>query len=202
MQTNIFIKLAIFSLDEDGLNIFLSNGNMPEIGLEKCKGLDSAAKLLLKKVTGIDNGLYYQEQLYTFFDKVKNQRIIDVVYFILIPFYMVKKYLKQNWYLVDNKLPISKYNQNIVKYSLQRLRWKVDYTNVVYSLLPEEFSFFKLQSTYEAILGRTLDKRNFRKKIMSLNLLKSTGIKKQSGKARPAYLYRFKDRELKYVKIL
>ncbi|MBI3955157.1 NUDIX hydrolase, partial [Candidatus Gottesmanbacteria bacterium] len=167
-----------------------------------CKGLDLAAKLLLKKVTGIDNGLYYQEQLYTFFDNAKNQRIIDVVYFILIPIYTVKKYLKQNWYPVDGKLPISKYNQNIVNYSLQRLRWKVDYTNVVYSLLPEEFSFFKLQSTYEAILGRTLDKRNFRKKIMSLNLLKPTGIKKQSGKARPAYLYRFKDRELKYVKII
>lgn len=202
MQTKIFIKLAVFSLDEDGLKIFLSNGNMPEIGLEKSKGLDSAAKLLLKKVTGIDYGFYYQEQLYTFFDKAKDRKIIDVVYFILIPIYTVKKYLKHNWYPVDGKLPISKYNQNIVNYSLQRLRWKVDYTNVVYSLLPEEFSFSKLQSAYEAILGRSLDKRNFRKKIMSLNLLKSTGIKKQSGKARPAYLYRFKDRGLKYVKIL
>lgn len=202
MQTKIFIKLAVFSLDEEGLKIFLSNGNLPEIDSEKSTGLDSAAKTLLKKVTGIDNRLHYQEQLYTFFDKSKDQRIIDVVYFILIPFYMVKKYLKQNWYCADGKLPISKYNQKIVNYSLQRLRWKVEYTNVVYSLLPEEFSFSKLQSAYEGILGRSLDKRNFRKKIMSLKLLKSTGMKKKSGKTRPASLYRFKDRGLKYVKIL
>ncbi len=202
MQTKIFIKLAVFSLDEEELKIFLSNGNLPEIDSEKSTGLDSAAKTLLKKVAGIDSSFHYQEQLYTFFDRSKDQRIIDVVYFILIPFYMVKKYLKQNWYCADDKLPISKYNQKIVNYSLQRLRWKVEYTNVVYSLLPEEFSFSRLQSAYEAILGRNLDKRNFRKKIMSLNLLKSTGRKNSFGQARPAELFSFRKRDLTYVKVI
>src|SRR3989338_1166573 len=202
MQTQISIKLAVFGLDDEGLKIFLSNGILPQVDLEESADLDSAAGILLEKVTGLDNCFHYQEQLYTFFDKTKDRRIIDVVYFILIPIYIVKKYLIKNWYLADDKLLISKYNQKIVNYALQRLRWKVEYTNVVYSLLPKEFSFSELQSAYKTVLIRSLDKRNFRKKIMSLNLLKSTGIKKQSGKARPAYLYRFKDRGLKYVKIL
>lgn len=202
MQTKIIIKLAVFGLDDDGLKIFLSNGILPQVNLEENADLDSAAGILLEKVTGLDDCFHYQEQLYTFFDKTKDQRIIDVVYLILIPIYIVKMYLIENWYLTDNILPISKYNQKIVNYALQRLRWKVEYTNVVYSLLPGEFSFSKLQSAYEDVLGRSLDKRNFRKKIMNLNLLKSTGMKKKSGNARPAFLYRFKDRELKYVKIL
>ncbi|OGG22023.1 hypothetical protein A3D03_00465 [Candidatus Gottesmanbacteria bacterium RIFCSPHIGHO2_02_FULL_40_13] len=202
MQTQISIKLAVFGLDDEGLKIFLSNGILPQVDLEESADLDSAAGILLEKVTGLDNCFHYQEQLYTFFDKTKDRRIIDVVYFILIPIYIVKKYLIKNWYLADDKLLISKYNQKIVNYALQRLRWKVEYTNVVYSLLPKEFSFSELQSAYEAVLGRSLDKRNFRKKIMNLNLLKSTGRKMSLGQARPAELFSFRKRELTHVKVI
>ena len=59
-----------------------------------------------------------------------------------------------------------------------------------------------LREIYEAILGRGLDKRNFRKKILSLGLLKSTGKKRAEGAHRPAELYRFRRRELSYIDVL
>ena len=85
---------------------------------------------------------------------------------------------------------------------MQRLRWKIEYTNIVYSLLPKEFTFGELQKVYEAILGRTMDKRNFRKKILSLGILTDTGKKKTQGRSRPAEVYRFKSREMTYVEVL
>ena len=83
-----------------------------------------------------------------------------------------------------------------------RLNAKLEYTNIVYSLLPDEFTLGEMQKCYETILRRPLDKRNFRKKIKSLNLVIATG-RKRAGKAhRPAMLYRFRNRQYQIVQIL
>ena len=83
----------------------------------------------------------------------------------------------------------------MIDYALRRLQAKLDYSNVAYSLLPEEFSLSELQGTYEAILGRRLDKRNFRKRILSLEIVEATGRVTSVGRHRPAQLYRFRERK-------
>jgi 8-oxo-dGTP diphosphatase len=90
----------------------------------------------------------------------------------------------------------------MLQYALQRLRWKLEYTNIVYSLLPRDFTLTELQRVYETILDRPLDKRNFRKKMMSLGMLQATPRMAKIGAHRPARLYRFRRRMPMIIEVL
>ena len=100
------------------------------------------------------------------------------------------------FFAVDNLPSLAYDHQDIIDYALTRLRHKITYTNAMYALLPHDFTFLELQTAYEAILGKTLDKRNFRKKFMSLELIKETGEMRRDGPHRPAKLYSFKQNKL------
>jgi 8-oxo-dGTP diphosphatase len=91
--------------------------------------------------------------------------------------------------------PLAFRNDEVIDYALQRLKAKLEYSNVAYALLPEEFTFSQLQGTYEAILGRPLDKRNFRKRVTSVGLIEPTGRQSSAGRHRPAQMYRFRERK-------
>lgn len=190
MTTNVSIKLVLFSIKTNGLSIFLSNKKLPTVRLENSANFDSAVKTLFESSIKKSIDEHYFEQLYT----ISNNDQIIIVYYMLVD-------------TIENNgrqkiQEISKENEDfeIISYALQRLRWKIEYTNVVYSLLTPEFTLGELQKTYEAILDKTLDKRNFRKKILSLGFLNPT-TKKKTGPARPAQLYRFKERKPTFVKI-
>jgi 8-oxo-dGTP diphosphatase len=88
-----------------------------------------------------------------------------------------------------------------VRVTVARLRAKLQYTNLVYTLLPSSFTLSELQAVYEAILARRLDRRNFRKKILSTTLLAPLG-RQRRGAHRPATLYRFRRRRPMTVAIL
>ena len=79
----------------------------------------------------------------------------------------------------------------IVDYAHNRLKAKLTYTNAIYGLLPTQFTLPRLQAAYEAVLGRALDKRNFRKKFLSLELIEETDELLKEGAHRPARLYKF-----------
>ena len=83
----------------------------------------------------------------------------------------------------------------MLDYALERLRNKLEYTNVAYSLLPSRFTLSQLQGVYESITGHSLDKRNFRKRMLSLGIIEATGERKAEKAGRPAQLYRFSSRE-------
>jgi len=85
-------------------------------------------------------------------------------------------------------------NNGVIDYALQRLRAKLDYSNVAYSLLPPYFTLSQLQRVHEAILSRPLDKRNFRKRMLSLGIIEPTGRTATEGAHRPAQLYAFRER--------
>ena len=90
-------------------------------------------------------------------------------------------------------------HEDILEYALMRIRNKIQYTNAVWSILPENFTLGEIQNVYEIIWGRKTDKRNFRKKILSLGLLKPAGKMKKGFRQRPAKLYAFKTK--KYVEL-
>jgi len=142
------------------------------------ESLDEAAIRVLKEKTGIGN--VYMEQLYTFG--------------------AVNKDIK--WMPMED-IPSLAYDHNdIAKLVLSRLKSKLAYTNIVYSLLPKNFTLSRLQEVYEIILGKKLDKRNFRKKIMTLKLFEKTNFYATDGAHRPAALYEFKERKPKIIEIL
>jgi len=171
------------------------------------ESLDGAAKRHLKDKTSISG--IYMEQLYTFGDPSRDPdgHIISTSYMALIPADKVKLKTSKEYEAIEwkplHKLPKLAYDhKEVIKYGVQRLRWKLEYTNAVYSLLPDEFTLSELQDMYEIILDRELDKRNFRKKILSLKMLKKLGKKRKGEANRPAELFSFKDKKFKIVEVL
>lgn len=161
----------------------------------------AALERIIQAKTGvtIDTDLRYVEQLYTFDTIARDPRghAVSVTYMGCgrditisdddtdIAFYPVAE------------LPDLAYDhKNIIVYAHERLIAKLSYTNAAFALLPPTFTFAELQSAYEAVFGHELDKRNFRKKFLSLNLIHETTEMKRTGAHRPARLYEFNTQTL------
>ena len=171
------------------------------------ESVDAAAKRVLSDKTGVGN--VYLEQLYTFgrVDRDPFGRVVSVAYFALIPGAGLKlkttdEYADVKWFPAADLPRLAYDHKEIIGCAVRRLRAKLEYTNIVYGLLPEECTLSDLQEIYEVILGRKLDKRNFRKKIISLGLVAKTGRKTAGEPNRPAVLYRFKKRSPRNMEIL
>lgn len=160
-----------------------------------------AADRILREETGVTG--VYLEQLMTFDDVERDPfgRVVSVAWFALIPdadreLKTSSKYDGVEWRPVKKAKGLAYDHDSILKVAVERLRAKLGYTNIAWSLLPSAFTLTELQVVCEVILGKGLDKRNFRKKILSTGLLRSTGRKRAVGAHRPAELYRFKTRDL------
>ena len=170
------------------------------------ESLDAAARRELYEKTGVRD--LYLEQLYTFgeVNRDPTAHTVAVSYFALVPpgghaLTRGEKYLDIAWVPVL-ALPALAYDHNAVAaYALRRLQAKLSYTNIVYSLLPDEFTLSELQAIYEVILDRELDRRNFRRKILTLGLLKPLQ-KTRRGAHRPAALFAFTHRRPMNVEVL
>ena len=156
--------------------------------------LDKAALRELREETGVAD--VYLEQLYSFGDVGRDPRgrVITVAYFALIsadrPLQAGTDAAEAEWWAMD-QLPTPAFDHaRILNYALERLRNKLEYTTVGFQLLPEKFTLTELQEVYEAILGKQLDKRNFRRKLSLLKILKPLPEYRRGGQ-RPAQLYRF-----------
>lgn len=95
------------------------------------------------------------------------------------------------FFAVDQLPEVAYDHAEIITMARQRLIAKLAYTNIAKALLPAEFTLTELQQVYEAVHGDVIDKRNFRKKILSLESLEATGGVRASGRHRPAKLYAF-----------
>lgn len=205
-SSKLKIKIVAFTVDEEGLKLFLKQVNSDEFflpwgRLEEGDPLEVTVRRVIKENLGFSPKDEYIEQLYTFSKIRDSNTYIDIVYYILIPYQRVVKDRLNEFLDVREALLKTEEDKKIIRYALQRLAWKLEYTNVVYSLIPAEFTLSELQTTYEAIFGKKLDKRNFRKKIMSLKLLKNTGKKRRGEVARPATLYCFRQKTPVIVKV-
>lgn len=177
-------------------------GGLVQLG----ESLDEAARRELYEKTGVQD--LYLEQLYTFGDARRDPlaHTVAVAYFALVPSFAHalrsgEKYADVGWFPVRT-LPQLAYDHNaIAAYALQRLQGKLGYTNIVYSLLPREFTLAEIQAIYEVILDQQLDRRNFRRKILALGLLKPLP-KTRRGAHRPATLYTFTRRSPMNVEVL
>ncbi len=156
---------------------------------------------VVKRKAGIDldNDLAYIEQLYTFDTIARDPRghAVSVTY-LGCGRNVVPKSAEQvsAFYPVD-KLPSLAYDHaEIIRYARDRLAAKLTYTNAVSGLLDKKFTLSGLQSAYEAVMGRVLDKRNFRKKFLSLGLIHETPDMWREGAHRPAKLYAFNNESL------
>lgn len=160
--------------------------------------LDDAALRILKEKTNVQN--IYLEQLYTFGDPLRhpNSRVITCAYFALIRSDDIVLSFEENteitevkWHSVDNLPALAFDHKEIIEYSLKRTRERLEFCPIAFQLLPQKFTLTELQKAYELILMKKLDKRNFRKKFLSLAILKELDEYTKSGSKRPARLYSF-----------
>lgn len=206
----VTVDVLIFTVDKNELKLILvKRGIEPFKGMwaipggfvKELESLEAAAKREMTEETGVKD--VYLEQLYTFGDLKRDPRgrVITVSYIALVPSEELKP--KSDTDVSDAKwFPVSKLpglafdHKKIIDYALWRLKLKIEYSNLAHSLLPDHFRLSELQKVYEIILGKPIDKRNFRKRVFTLDLLKETGKKEVEGAHRPAMLYQFKTKEL------
>lgn len=199
----VTVDIVIFTIQAGVLKVLLVKRRIPPFPgqfaipggfvLEN-EDLDQAALRELREETGVSD--VYLEQLYSFGkpDRDPRGRVVTVAYFALIS---ADRKLKAGsdaaeaaWYSTNDLPPLAFDHSEILEYALERLRNKLEYTTVGFQLLPEKFTLTQLQEVYEAILGKKLDKRNFRRKMSVLKILKP--LKEyQRGGQRPAQLHRF-----------
>ncbi|MBL0912815.1 MAG: NUDIX hydrolase [Bacteroidia bacterium] len=157
---------------------------------------EAAAKRILLEKAGIRN--VFIEQLYTFseIDRDPRERIVSVAYFALVSttqFRLIagRDTIQAGWHPISALPQLGFDHRNIVSLAVDRLRGKVRYQPVGFELLDEKFTLSQLQALYEAILQNPVDKRNFRKKLLGMGLLKQLDEKEQNVPRKAAFYYSF-----------
>ena len=199
------VDCVVFGFDEGELKLLLI-----QRGLEPFKGrwalpggfvrvdetLDSAARRELHEEAGLTN--IFLEQLYTFgeLDRDPRERVVSVAYYALVKLSeheakAATDAANARWFAVSKVPKLAFDHAGILSTALARLKGKVRYQPIGFELLPPKFTLSQLQHLYEAVLATKLDKRNFRKKVLGFGLLVPLKETFQSGRHRPAQLFRF-----------
>ncbi len=201
----VAVDCVVFGYDEGELQLLLiQRGIEPFEGkwalpggfVRKDESLEEAALRELQEETGVTK--LYLEQLYSFgaIDRDPRQRVISVAYFALVKLsdYSVKGASDAKdaaWFSVSDLPDLAFDHNEIAATALERLKGKIRYQPVGFELLPEKFTLTQLQRLYETILERTLDKRNFRKKIQKMDILMDLEEVQQDVAHRAARLFSF-----------
>lgn len=214
-STAVAVDSVLFTIEDGKLKVLLIKRNsQPYKGALALPGgfvlngetTRQASLRVLEEKTGLKDHLYI-EQLYTF-DELRRDprgRIVSVAYMGLAERGNLKFSLEGRAQTPTlhstgalNKLAFD--HAHIIQYAVRRLRAKLEYTNVAFSLLSRQFTLNQLQKTYEVVLDRKLDKRNFRKKFLSLGLIRPTKKMFSGARQRPARLYEPASRNLAELK--
>jgi 8-oxo-dGTP diphosphatase len=209
------VDIVLFTIYKEQLCIVLVPGRnewaegkltLPGWIIGRGETLEEAADRILYRDTNISK--VYKEQLYTFSAHGRDTRwdVISCVYYTLVD---TSQFLSQIDLTRVSLIPVGQISKDntaydhaeIIAYAKKRLEWKMEYTDVVKNILPEEFTFTRLQKMYEIVFGKMFDKRNFRKKIQWLDMITESGWVDRSGSKRPAKLYRFTTEGLNMMEV-
>ena len=205
-RPSVTVDLVIFALQNRELHVLLVRRKrwpyegrwaLPGGFVNIDESLEQAARRELEEETGVRD--IYLEQLYTFGEPQRDPRtrVISVAYIALVSadtqsLRISEESIDVRWFSVRRLPgPLAFDHDAILAAGLDRLRSKLEYTTLAFQLLPEVFSILELKGIYEQILGESLDKGNFYRKIKDANVLEDTGMRRE-GRGRPTTLYRFR----------
>ena len=208
-KLGLSVDCVVFGLDQDELKVLLiERGEEPYKGYSALPGnlvhpdedMDESAVRVLKELTGLED--IYLDQVRAF-GKVNRHpagRVVTMSYYALIK---ITEYDLQpqsgfaklaEWKSFKEIEELAFDHYEILQACYQRLQHKVLHEPIGFNLLPEKFTLTHLQFLYQAILDKELDKRNFRKKILGMNLLVDLKEQQQNVSHRPAKLYSFDEK--------
>lgn len=196
---------VIFGFDEGSLKLLVFNrrveplrGELSLIGsfVKLDEDVQDAAKRVLKETTGLDVVFMEELKSYGKAERDPGYRCISIAHYALIRIgeYDKEELVKQHgahWYDIDEVPSLVLDHNQMVKDALERIKRKARYKPIGFELLPEKFNIPQLQRLYEAVYREKLDARNFRKKVLSLNVLIKLDEKDKTTSKRGAYLYKF-----------
>lgn len=188
---------------------FSNSRSMPGGLIDPKETAEEAAKRLVRTKGLLDAREIYIEQLYTFSELKRDPRgrVVAVAYLALTPWEKLstKERLDTSdawWSPVSEVRGLAYDHDQMLVVAIDRLRSRITYTTLIGKLMPKEFTLTELEHAYESILHSSLDKRNFRKKILKLHFIAPLPHKRTGGAFRPAQLYRFSSDKVKEVEVL
>jgi 8-oxo-dGTP diphosphatase len=202
---------AVFGLDENDLKVLLIQRDiapyegkwaLPGGFIKVGESVDNCARRELDEETGLKN--IFLEQLYSFGAPERDPRehVVTVAYYALVN--LIEHAPKAAtdarnaaWFSLNDLPTLAFDHDKILSCGLERLKGKVRYQPIGFELLPEKFTLTQLQRLYEIILETTIDKRNFRKKVIKLGILIETDEVEQDVSHRAARLYQFDPKHYK-----
>jgi 8-oxo-dGTP diphosphatase len=172
--------------------------------VELDESLEDAAKRELEEETGVKDIFLKKLEAYGDVKRDPRGRIVTIPFLSLIDGEKVKLHSTSDaelarWYSVYELPELGFDHKKIIKDALKHLRTELENTNIAFQIMPDKFTLTELQQAYEIILDKKLDKRNFRKKLRELDILKSLIETKMEGAHRPAKLYSFKEKKYKML---
>src|SRR5438132_5395366 len=207
------VDCVVFGFDEADLKLLLIQRDLdpfkgrwalPGGFVQLDETLEDAARRELAEETGISK--IFLEQLYTFgaVDRDPRERVVSVAHYALVKLsdHRVKASSDAHraaWFEVSDIPELAFDHDQIVATALRRLKGKVRYAPIGFELLPSKFTLTQLQRLYEAILEKRLDKRNFRKRILSMNVLLALDEIQEDVAHRAARFYRFDERKYRQL---
>ncbi len=202
------VDCVVFGLDEEALKVMLVRRDrepfagrwaLPGGFVHIDESIEEAARRELAEETGLRE--VYLEQLYTFgaVERDPRGRVVSVAHYALVKMsdYDVQAASDARdarWFVVEEPPPLAFDHDEILATAVARLRGKVRYRPIGFELLPRKFTLSQLQRMYEQVLGRELDKRNFRKKVLGMGLLIELDETQRDVRHRAGRLYRFDQR--------
>ena len=205
------VDCVVFGLDEVDLKVLLIERDLPPFegkwalpgGFVRVdESLDDAALRELEEETGLKK--VFLEQLYTVgeLNRDPRERVVTVAYYALVRLSSHKVQAATDarqalWFAIDDLPKLAFDHDKILKMAHERLRGKVRYQPIGFELLPQKFTLRQLQHLYEVVLDRELDKHNFRKKILGMEILEELDEVETDVAHRAARLYRFDKRAYK-----
>lgn len=204
-RPSLTVDCVVFGIDDENLKVLLIQRGAPPFEgrwalpggfVHMNESLDDAARRELQEETGLER--IYLEQLYTFGEPKRDPRgrVVSVAYYALVKLsdhrvHAATDAREARWFSVWETPALAFDHEKLLETALTRLGGKVRYQPVGFELLPAKFTLTQLQQLYEKILRRELDKRNFRKKILSMDLLEELDEMEKDVAHRAARLYRF-----------
>lgn len=201
----VTVDCVVFGLDDESLKVLLIQRGLPPFEGEWAlpggfvhmdETLEAAARRELEEETGL--GEIYLEQLYTFGDPGRDprERVVTVAYYALVKLrdHRVRAATdarNAGWFPATSPPPLAFDHGRVLDVAIERLRGKVRYVPIGFELLSRKFTLSQLQHLYEVVLERPLDKRNFRKKILAMDLLEEQDETETDVPHRAARLYKF-----------
>ena len=213
-KVTLAVDTVIFTIKDNDFQILLiKRKNSPYKGMyalpgglvEKNEEVEETASRELEEETGVKNIFLKQFGVYSSVGRDPRGRVVSVAFIALISSDNINLCAKDDaelagWFSVDSMPKLAFDHKKVIEDAILNLRFEIQTTNIAFQILPKRFTMPELKSTYELILGKKFDKRNFSKRIKSLEILKETNEYRMDGPHRPAQLYEFKDIKYKPLK--